>query len=65
MRCIALGEYMKAAAVGVLALEPLLNALRDKQCLNRRCVVEALSQIGDERVLKPLIGALRDRKSVV
>ena len=65
LRFVALGDYMKAATVGVLALEPLLNALRDKQCLNRRSVVEALSQIGDERVLKPLIGALRDADSHV
>ena len=60
MRFVALGEYVNAALVGSLALEPLLNALKDQQCPNRRSVVEALSHVGDERVLKPLMAALRD-----
>src|SRR5258706_186620 len=55
-RFSALGEFMQAAGVGALALEPLLAALKDPQGPNRRNVVEALSHIGDERVLKPLIG---------
>lgn len=60
LRFAALGEYIKAALLGAVALEPLLSALRDQQCPNRRSVVEALTHIGDERVLKPLIGALKD-----
>ena len=60
LRLVALGEFLKAAGIGVLAVEPLLGVLQDPQCPNRRNVVEALSQIGDERVLKPLLGALKD-----
>jgi HEAT repeat protein len=57
---VALGEFAKAAAFGAVALEPLLSVLKDLQCPNRRKIVEALSQIGDERVMKPLMGALKD-----
>jgi HEAT repeat protein len=65
MRFMAHGEYVKAAGVGVLAIEPLLNVLKDVHCPNRRDAVEALSHIGDERVLKPLINALKDEDALV
>src|SRR6185436_5612942 len=48
-RLSALGEYQKAASLGSVALDALLAALRDPNCPSRRMVVEALSQIGDER----------------
>ena len=60
LRFVALGEFMNAASIGSVALEPLISALKDQLCPNRRNVVEALSHIGDERVLKPLMGVLKD-----
>ena len=60
LRFVALGEFMNAALIGSLALEPLISALKDQLCPNRRNIVEALSHIGDERVLKPLMSALKD-----
>jgi HEAT repeat protein len=60
LRLVALGEYMNAAMLGVVSLEPLLSVFKDQQCPNRRAVIEAISQIGDERVMKPLMAALKD-----
>src|SRR5688572_28167304 len=41
IRFVACGEFMNAAAVGSVALEPLMAALKNPQCPNRRNVVEA------------------------
>ena len=65
LRFVALGEFMNAALIGPVALEPLLSVFKDHQCPNRRGVIEALSHIGDERVLKPLVAALKDSDSHV
>jgi HEAT repeat protein len=57
---VALGQFMKAAMIGTVALEPLLSVFKDQKCPTRRAVIEAISHIGDERVMKPLIAALKD-----
>ena len=48
---IALGQLARAAAVGVEAVDPLLNALADESSSGRRAATEALAQIDDPRAL--------------
>lgn len=59
-RFVALGEFLRAAAVGAAAIEPLMALLRNPEFPQRRLVVEALSGIADERVAAPLLGVLKD-----
>lgn len=47
------------------AVEPLIQALKDKNAGVRRVVADALGKIKDERVLEPLIQALEDRDNDV
>jgi HEAT repeat protein len=51
----ALGEFGD-----VTAIEPLIEALKDKHADVRAGAAEALGKMGDERSLKPLIKALND-----
>ncbi len=51
--------------IGEPALEPLLEALKDKNPYRRRRVAEALGRLRDERAVLPLIGALSDEVSQV
>ncbi len=53
---LALGDIGDARAV-----EPLIQALKDKNAGVRRVVADALGKIKDERVIEPLIQALEDR----
>jgi HEAT repeat protein len=43
------------------AVEPLIQALGDKDLLVREAVAHALGRIGDKRAVEPLIQALRDK----
>lgn len=58
---IAAGDYVKAARLGAGAVDPLAAVLKDPTSPNRRAVVEALSLIGDARIVRPLLMALKDR----
>jgi HEAT repeat protein len=60
-RAVALGEYSRAASVGVAALDALLSVLDDLESPERRLAIEALGTIKDERIVAPLVAALNDR----
>ena len=62
---IAAGQFLKAAAVGRAALEPLLAALSDESGSRRRAVTEALCEIGDPRAIAAVGGMLEDPDSGV
>jgi HEAT repeat protein len=62
---VALGDFRSAATVGEAALDILSTFLNDGSSSQRRNLVEALGQIGGERVLAPLISALTDADSAV
>src|SRR5262249_31547131 len=55
LRNVALQEFTKLTSMGSAAVEPLITALKDPNHPNRRAVVEALSQTGDARIVKPLL----------
>jgi len=57
---IAAGQYSKAAALGVSALEPLIAALSDESSSKRRAVTEALAEIDDPRATTAVAGMLED-----
>jgi HEAT repeat protein len=65
LRAVATGQFSTAAGVGAAAIDPLIAALKDEHSGNRRAAIEALSQMGDDRVLKPLILALKDADASV
>jgi HEAT repeat protein len=65
LRAVATGQFSTAAGVGAAAIDPLIAAVKDGHSGNRRAAVEALSQMGDDRVLKPLIAALKDADAPV
>ena len=56
---VAKKEWDEAVKLGEPAVEPLINALKDKEA------AEALVKIGDERAVEPLINALKDEDSGV
>jgi len=56
---VAKKEWDEAVKLGEPAVEPLINALKDKEA------AEALVKIGDERAVEPLINALKDEDSSV
>src|SRR6185503_5290494 len=53
LRDVALGDFRSAATVGEAALDILSTFLNDGSSSHRRNLVEALGQIGGERVLGP------------
>jgi len=53
------------AEIGVSAVEPLINALKDEDRDMRANAAAALGYIGDEKALQPLIGALGDEDTTV
>jgi HEAT repeat protein len=57
---IAKGDYRKCVAIGAVAVDPLIAALKDKNENVRREAAGALGQIGDPRAVEPLIAALKD-----
>ena len=50
--------------IGALAVEPLIQSLKDKDASVRYWTVKVLGQIGDTRAIEPLIGLLGDKSTV-
>ena len=48
-----------------LAVEPLIQALKDEDSRVRSSAASALGLIGDNRAVEPLIGALKDEDSSI
>jgi HEAT repeat protein len=65
LRCVALGKLEQAAAFGAAAIDPLVSVLRNGVYYKKLEAVDALSRIGDARVVKPLIVALADEDNSV
>ncbi len=65
LRDVALGDFRSAAQAGLPALDVLIGFLNESACMNRRALVEALGQIGGEKVISPLLNALGDPDSSV
>ncbi len=65
LQLVALGKLDKAANFGGIAIEPIMSVLKSGVYYKRMQAVEALSLIGDARVVKPLIAALRDEDNHV
>jgi HEAT repeat protein len=57
---INLGKVDQAASLGAIAVEPLAGLLQSGAYHQRIAAVEALSRIGDARVMRPLLAALKD-----
>ena len=57
---MALGEIGDSRAI-----EPLIQALKDKDKYIREWAADALGEIGNERAVEPLIEALKDEYSSV
>jgi hypothetical protein len=57
---VAKKEWAEVVKIGVPALKPLTQALKDEDWRIRREAVVALGMIGDQRAMKPLIDALKD-----
>ncbi|MEI7733180.1 MAG: HEAT repeat domain-containing protein [Verrucomicrobiota bacterium] len=64
-RTVALGKLEQAAELGAAAIDPLVSVLKEGVYYKRLEAVDALSRIGDVRVVKPLINALWDEDSNV
>jgi len=59
-RWTALGDFEKAAIQGAAGVEALSLAMKDSVYYKRQAALEAMSQIGDARVVKPILTALKD-----
>jgi HEAT repeat protein len=57
---IARRDFDKVAKIGVPAIEPLVQTLKDRDL--RRSALVALSQIGDGRVVPPILALARERQ---
>jgi HEAT repeat protein len=55
-------DWDKCVALGALAMEPLIAALKDENEYVREAAAEALGKIGDPRAVEPLIDALQDKE---
>lgn len=58
---IAKREWDAVAGLGQPAIEPLIQALRDKFYFVRRGAAEALGEIGDARAVEPLLETLKNK----
>jgi HEAT repeat protein len=58
-------DWGKCVALGALAVEPLIAALKHKDSDVRKVAAEALGEIKDPRAVEPLIAALKDKDSDV
>jgi HEAT repeat protein len=56
-------DWDKCVALGALAVEPLIAALKDQYSWTRKAAAEALGEIKDRRAVEPLIAALKDQYS--
>ena len=57
---LAKNEWDKAASQGSIAIAPLVAHFKSNQDSNRGLVAQALGKIRDERILAPLVNALRE-----
>jgi HEAT repeat protein len=57
---IANGDWNECVKMGGVAVEFLIERLKDKDSYVRRSVAEALGKIGDSRAVEALIEALKD-----
>jgi len=55
---IALGEWDKAAEMGSIALEPLIDEMKKNE--HASSIIVALGKLGDKRAVAPLVGRLED-----
>ena len=55
-------DWDKCVALGALAVEPLIAALKDENSDVRQAAAKALGKIGDPRAVEPLIDALQDKE---
>jgi len=62
---VAKKEWRECIKMGVVAVEPLIVALKDNDDLVRSYAAEALGNIGDARAVEPLINSLKDNDSDV
>ena len=53
-------DWDKCVALGALAMEPLIAALKDAEWRVHHAAAEALGEIKDPRAVEPLIAALKD-----
>lgn len=57
---VANAKWEESAAMGALAIEPLLFAARDEDYFVRKAAIHALAQVGDPDSIEGLAAALRD-----
>ena len=55
-------DWDKCVALGALAMEPLIAALKDENEYVREAAARTLGEIKDPRAVQPLIDALQDKK---
>lgn len=60
-KLVLIRQIADLGEAGVVAIEPLLSALRDADKYVRRSAADALGEIGDLRAVDPLIEALQDK----
>ncbi len=60
-RAIALKKWDEATGLGAMAVEPLIEMLKDKDRDDRRCIVSVLGKTGDNRATEPVIKLLSDK----
>jgi HEAT repeat protein len=65
IKWIAKQQWNMCVEIGVPAVEPLIEVLKDKNPGVRKSVVDALGQIADSSVVEPLISAFRDKSRTV
>jgi len=62
---IAKGEWDRCAALGGIAIAPLLLVLQEQDNETRRAAAHVLGQIGDARAVEPLLALLVDQDAKV
>jgi HEAT repeat protein len=62
---LAKGDVEKCIALGTIAVEPLISALKHKDDVVRSDAAYALFELGDSRTVEPFIHAQMDRFSLV
>jgi HEAT repeat protein len=62
---VAKREWDRSVKIGAPAVEPLTNALKDRESAVREAAARALGKIDDPRALEPLIAALQAKESDV